>query len=201
VIVPFAPAVFCALGMLMADIVKEGTKTVLLPCEDTSLNELNKEFQRLEETLFREFEEEKIEKEGVLVERRVEVRYKGQVYELSLPWRGSFEEVKRLFHNLWKRRYGNARWEHPIEIVNIGVRIIKHLKKPSFQKIEKQKGKPKPIGVYKGIKSYERKELGFGFKADGPLIILEDNATTFVPQGFCCQMDEIGNLLIKYENS
>src|SRR5207247_1068824 len=63
-----------------------------------------------------------LEREGVrpaAVERLLEVRYAGQAYEVSVPYRAGWE---RAFHRAHARLFGHADSRRPLEVVTLRVR-------------------------------------------------------------------------------
>jgi N-methylhydantoinase A len=122
ILVPRWPGLFSALGMVLADDVREVSRTVI--GRDPSA-----EFRRI-----------------VLpgrIERFVDARYRGQSYEIRTPWRGD----ARAFHELHERRYGFRRDEEP-EVVNVVVRSIVKTRKPAWPVIARGAARPVRSGLY-----------------------------------------------------
>ena len=88
VIVPAFPGALSALGILVSDIVKDYSRTVLwhvrgkLPAA-----QLDREFTTLEKQAAKDFQEESWQGR-VHYQRSVDIRYRGQGYELNLPFTG-----------------------------------------------------------------------------------------------------------------
>jgi len=110
VIVPRWPGLFSALGMVLADMTVEKSRTVL--GRDADFRPLEREARR--------------DLRG-RVERFVEARYRGQSYELRIPEGADFHEAHR-------RQYGFAR-KAPVEVVNLVVRVTASLPKPRFRPV------------------------------------------------------------------
>jgi N-methylhydantoinase A len=159
ILVPRWPGLFSALGMVLADEVREVSRTVL---------------GRDPEAEFR-----KIRLPGRM-ERFVDARYPGQSYELRMPWKGDF-------HALHRRRYGYARSAEP-EIVNIIVRATVSRPKPRFDPVKRGPAVAERPGVYR------REVMGAGAVVNGPCLVMEDNATTYVAAGWRCRVDSTGSL-------
>ncbi|MBI2931922.1 MAG: hydantoinase/oxoprolinase family protein [Planctomycetes bacterium] len=164
-IIPRWPGLFSALGMVLADQVIERSQSVLGVDVESA-------FRRLERGL-----------PGRL-DRFVDARYEGQSYELRVPW------PMGDFHAAHRRRYGYARPEAPIEIVNAIVRSVVRTRKPAFERLARGTGRPRP--VRRGC--YERTRLRAGDRIDGPTIVMEDNATTYVARGWRARVDAVGSL-------
>lgn len=174
VIVPPRPGNFCALGALMADIVKEKSRTILGGPP---------KFEDLERACLRELRAEGCDVRGAVVRRMVEMRYRGQSHELTLDWG---RDVERRFHEAHRRRYGFAMPDKPVEIVNAAVRVTLRVRKPSWPRVARRRGR------FTG--HVERSDLGWGSVVAGPAVISEDNATTWVPSGFEGEVDRYGCL-------
>jgi N-methylhydantoinase A len=161
-VVPRWPGLFSALGMVLADAVEERSASVLG-------TDVERAFGRLGPG-----------------ERFVEARYRGQSYELRLPWGANF-------HSAHLRRYGYARAEAEVEVVNAIVRRTARARKPRFERLARGTGKPRPLR--KGC--YERIRLRAGDRIDGPAIVMEDNATTYVERRWRAKVDDIGAIWLQ----
>jgi N-methylhydantoinase A len=171
VVVPRWPGLFSALGMVMADMTVEKSRTVLgrsLP------------WRELERDARRELQGR--------VERFVEARYRGQSYEIRIPLGADFHEAHR-------RLYGFSR-EAPVEIVNAVVRVTAPQPKPRFRAHPRPR-RPETISVGgKGHLVAERTGLRPGDRVVGPAVLTEDNATTWVPRGWTAKIDKYLNMII-----
>jgi N-methylhydantoinase A len=170
VLVPRWPGLFSALGMVLADLTVEVSRTVLGRPID---------WEALEGAARRELA-------GTL-ERFVEVRYRGQSYELRLPWEGRPEALARRFHEEHRRRYGFAREEAPVEVVNAIVRATVRTPKPRWAPLARG-GRTWRGGTV------PRDRLRAGDVVRGPAIVAEDNATTWIPRGWAARVDPVGHL-------
>ncbi len=104
VIVPRHAGVLSALGMLLADAVRDYSAGVL------GRSDLEAEFVKLEKRALKETP-------GAKLTRSADVRYVGQSYELNVPW-----PYGTRFHGLHERTYGYARRDRETEVVTIRVR-------------------------------------------------------------------------------
>jgi len=218
VIVPSNPGAFSALGILLSDIVKDASRSVLLPVAqvaDSGLpvrfwRELQSRVARLEGATREELRREGFDAAGARAERRVDVRYVGQAYELSVPLAPDF--VAR-FHAEHERAYGYAHSGRPTEIVNLRVRLIVPTPKPavlSASRSSKARGRfihPSPKAVLKrkpvwfdrrwrDTPVYDRDRFEPGTRFAGPAVVTEYSATTVVPPGWVSNVDRGLNLLL-----
>jgi N-methylhydantoinase A len=131
VVVPRDPGAFSALGILISDVVKDVSQSILLAVppavtpaaamKRSSLwDDLKRRFARLEQDARSQLEEQSLIAGAARAERRLDVRCTGQSYELTVPFTPEFA---RQFHLAHERAYGYAHQERPIEIVNLRVRL------------------------------------------------------------------------------
>ena len=111
VLVPEHAGVLSALGMLLADSVRDYTAGVLGRSE-WSFRELEKAARK--------------DMPGCKLERYFDMRYMGQSYELSVPEGSSF-------HDAHRRMYGYADEHRPTEVVAIRVRAVDRVEKLQLQ--------------------------------------------------------------------
>jgi N-methylhydantoinase A len=119
VLIPAMPGALSALGILLADVVRDHARTVMLSGD--AIRGLEQPFDELEEKAGAEFAAEGLT--GV-PEFSLDLRYSGQGYELSVPWNpqqpaNSIDE----FHRSHQQRYGFCDPEKPVQIVNLRLRM------------------------------------------------------------------------------
>ena len=205
VILPAHPGALSALGILTSDAVKDFSRTLLWNLADKrSHAELENEFQKLERAAQEEFKAERWA--GTLhFERSLDLRYRGQGYELNIPAAGT---AAARFHQEHQRRYG---YHHPgkaIELVTVRLRGRVKARRSEFaaaaRTATRSSKRAKPVEhatvVFQGIgvktPVYERSDLAAGQIFKGPAVITEYSATTVVPPGKKFRVDRASNLLI-----
>ena len=120
VLIPAMPGALSAVGILLADTVRDYSRTVMLPAN--ALDSLEGIFADLESYAAEEFRAEGLE--GI-VHRTLDIRYRGQAYELNVPCSKQLSEsALAAFHQLHQQRYGICDVHKPVEIVNLRVRIV-----------------------------------------------------------------------------
>ncbi len=119
IISPYA-STFSAFGMLAADVIRDYTQTVMLP-GDTPLEELQERFAPLLVRGQDDLLNQGIPTERVQLHSQIDLRYRGQSYELTVPFEADFRER---FHQAHTRAYGFARPEAALEIVNLRLRAV-----------------------------------------------------------------------------
>lgn len=203
VIVPAYPGALSALGILISDVVKDHSRTILLrvaPGAPFSAR-LDPVFAELKRNIAAELEKENWQGRAVF-EPSCDIRYRGQGYELNLPYTA---DVLKRFHAEHKRRYGYSSPERDLEIVTVRMRgRVASPEKLSRLKIREEQGRLKAsnqmvhfAGRRHRTQIIPRSSIKQGKRYRGPAIITEYSATTVVPPGLRFQKDRAGNLLIE----
>jgi N-methylhydantoinase A len=203
VVVPRFPGALSALGLLLADVRKDYSRTLLVDAERYK-GELKSALAELHRAGQEELQAEGFKKREIQSMDFVDLRYRGQSYELTLKLELNFTER---FHEAHERRYGYANRGRPIELVNVRSTFIGRTKKPEFKKSPRQRGRPVPVERqpvwidHKRMRTsiYDRSLLRHGHVIKGPAIIGEYSSTTLVPPDFRCVVDGYLNLVL--ENS
>jgi len=200
VVVPRFPGALSALGLLLADARKDYSRTLLVAADEAG-KRLKQVFNELHGLGDSEMRAEGFKPRDIRVLDFVDLRYRGQSYELTIPLSSKFVEE---FHRTHERRYGYANPDKPVEIVNVRTTFRGATKKPAFPKATKTRSKPQSIETRpvwiggKKVKTsiYDRDSLAHGHQIKGPAIIGEYSSTTLVPPGFICEIDALLNLLL-----
>jgi N-methylhydantoinase A len=203
VIVPAYPGALSALGILISDVVKDHSRTILLRVASGAAfsAQLDPIFAELKRNIASELKKEDWQGTAVF-EPSCDIRYRGQGYELNLTY--SADVLKR-FHAEHKRRYGYSSPERDVEIVTVRMRgRVASPEKLSRLKIQEEQGKLKaaPAMVHFAGRRYKtqiipRSSIQKGKTHRGPAIITEYSATTVIPPGLAYRKDRAGNLLIE----
>ena len=203
VVVPRFPGALSALGLILADARKDYSRTLLINAEGSD-SKLRKALEELHRLGMAELQTEGFRKSEIQSADFVDLRYRGQSYELTIPLVRNFVEQ---FHAVHERRYGYSNPDSPVELVNVRTTFSGRTPKPKFGKSPKQRGKPQPVESRpvwidrKRVKTaiYDRETLGHGHTIKGPAIIGEYSSTTLVPPGFRCRVDAYLNLVLEKE--
>ncbi len=206
VLVPHTPGVLSALGMLVADLVKDYSQTVMLHASGLSWTNLERHFQPLTARGRRELVAEGVEAANVALYYGLDMRYVGQSHELTVPV-ASGDDVVKSFHEAHERRFGHAHPEEPVEIVNVRVVAQGALMKPRFP--TETPGQADPGVAWIGQKAvvfgptahlktdlYRRDRTRAGHVINGPAVVLQLDTTTVIPPGWQAQVDSYGTLVL-----
>jgi len=121
VLVPAMPGALSAVGILLADAVRDYSRTVMLP--GNAIESLEESFAQMERRGIAEFRAEGLEGK-VQRTRTLDMRYRSQGYELNVPYdEKSPERAVEAFHRLHRQRYGFCDELRPLEIVNLRLRM------------------------------------------------------------------------------
>jgi N-methylhydantoinase A len=202
VIVPVMPGALSAYGILVSDVVKDYSRTVVQSMgPKPSTAPIRKQFAVLEQRAKREFRDEGWG--GKLhFERSADLRYRGQGFELNIAFSPDFVNE---FHRQHHFRYGYSHPEREVELVTLRLRARIKTQRESARLVSKGNHSPTKMekrGVWFSGRSvatalYERTSLHSGQRLRGPAVIAEYSATTFVPSGSTFLIDPAGNLLIQ----
>jgi N-methylhydantoinase A len=204
VIVPARPGALSAFGILVSDIAKDYSRTVLMRISDELPSKrLNDGFRNLRHRAEEDFRTESWQG-GIRNQFSVDVRYRGQGYELNIPYTS---RLIAAFHREHERRYGYSYLSREIELVTLRLRAIVKPPKPSLSKdivgpTQSRRFDPEHISVFfEGRKmrtaTYDRDSLRPVEKYSGPAVITEYSATTVVPPGAKFWIDKTGNMVIQ----
>lgn len=202
VIVPAFPGALSALGILWSDVVKDHSRTVLWRVSrEVPESKLRKEFAALEKAVARDFAHEDWAGAPRFI-RTVDLRYRGQGYELNLPLT---KNLVREFEEEHQRRYGYRHPKREIEIVTLRVRGVVRSRSARVRTEEEPTSRgataSEAIVMFDGskvkTKIYERQDLSVRKRYRGPAVVTEYSATTVVPPGKRFGIDEASNLIIE----
>jgi N-methylhydantoinase A len=203
ILVPRMPGALSAVGILLADTVRDYSRTVMLREADTSA--LSNHFEQLRQLALQELAAQNLQGE---LAHSLDLRYEGQGYELNLPYTGDYLDR---FHHLHQMRYGYSSQGTPIEIVNLRVRVTIRNAPVELPQQEEKPGDGhhallKTRSIYfdgQWLKSnvYQRDLLVPGDFFSGPALITEYSSTTVLPPGFVARVDRFGNLILEARES
>ncbi len=203
VLVPAMPGALSAVGILLADTVRDYSRTVMLP--GANIGELNGSFAEIERRGAEEFAAQNL---AGVAQRSVDLRYRGQGYEINVGYdpmaAGRSMEV---FHDAHRQRYGFADAARPVEIVNVRLRMIAASEpyEPERRALRAGDGSGACYaerevyfdGGARMTRFYRREDLIPGDVIEGPAMITEYTAATLVLPGCRAYVDELSNLVIE----
>jgi N-methylhydantoinase A len=216
VIVPPHPGITSAVGLLISDLRYDAIRTSFQVSGAADIGRVNADFAGMAKELADRFTADGIDLAKVTFERRGDLRYVGQGYELRVPFPdGTIDEAAlarafEAFHEIHRREYGHHFAESGIEIVNlrlVGAATAAKIANPtavagqSLDAARVRKGTctfrvESKLADYP-TDFYRRDLLPVGQKTGGPAIILQMDSTTVVPPQHSFEADAAGNLIIR----
>ena len=204
-LVPRNPGILSAMGMIMADVIKDYSLTVMRNQFNVTGEELSGLFMDLEKRGTGDLIAEGISEENLILERYLDMRYEGQSYEIIVPFNGHYIED---FHRLHEKTYGYRSDGTIVEIVNIRLRARGTPDKPRFQRAEELTEQPIHeafLGERDVVFNQEvlktqiidRDKLLSGNRIAGPAIVIEYSSTIVVPPFASASVDEFGNVILE----
>lgn len=197
VVFPRNPGLLCAWGAVGAPLGREYSMT--LREIDPSYARLAARAQPLIARARRELITEGAKPTAFASETRLDMRYRGQSYELEVPLTRNFKDA---FHAAHRRTFGHSAPEAAVEVVNLRLRASASELQPPIAKIPRRRGAVSPISrmqVLVGSRArnapvYSRDSLGAGARLRGPAVIVELSATAYIAPEFTMRVDDFGNL-------
>ena len=211
VLVPAMPGALSAYGILVSDVVKDYSQSIMWTLETKPpLSRLRQQLAALERNARRDFSAEGW-RGKVTLQSSVDLRYRGQGFELNVPFSPTFLEQ---FHQEHERRYGYSHHDRAVEVVTLRLRArvpLSNATKQSMARIRPQRtvhkarrpktDTSKSVELYYGGRSIravlvQREAMRVDREMTGPAVVAEYSATTFVPPQCRFHLDHAGNLII-----
>ena len=183
VIVPHFAGALSALGMLLADRVRDYSVSIV------DASQIEGRFLQLERAARRNMS-------GASLTRMVDCRYVGQSYELTIDWGCSF-------HDEHYRIYGYSDPQRPTEVITVRVRASIAAAKQQRPQFKRSASKAKPElrrvwtgGKFHSVPVWAREQIRER-DTTGPALVLDYGATTLIPPGWRFHVDRAGNLIAR----
>ena len=200
VIVPRYAGVLSALGMLLADVTKDYSATILRRTDQIAEAAMTDLFEPLVTRAAEDLAREGFSGAQTVIARSVDVRYVGQAYEITVPFAAGYREE---FDRQHARLYGYSNPQRPTEVVNLRLIATGLTRKPPLPRREvTSRHRPEPWrtstaacgGRQMPAAVYRWEDLLPGSVAEGPAVIAGGQATVVIPPHFSFRVDEFGNV-------
>jgi len=203
VIVPPLASVLSAFGMIVSDVIKDYVQTVMLP-QDTGWHEIEKRFHPIVTRGVSQVTGEGIPENDIFIERYLDMRYKGQSYELKVPFSPDFIPD---FHSLHDTTYGYTRLDSPVEIVNLRVRVVGSVPAPELGSELPEDPDPGHASIGSRLVTIDSQELNMpifraellrpGNRIAGPALFVRADTTVIMGSDDSAVVDGYQNLIIQ----
>ncbi|MBV9537902.1 MAG: hydantoinase/oxoprolinase family protein, partial [Acidisphaera sp.] len=201
VLIPPAPGVLCAEGLLAADLRAEFSRTLPRagPPDEAAARSVVASLRAEAEAWLAA---ERVAEPDRRIEPVALMRYAGQGGELAVPWHGDAGQAERDFAAAHRALYGFA-MDAPVELVTLRVEATGRLPAPvpSAPSSEPGTARTGMATLYgedrpRRIPVHERAALAPDMQLAGPLIVTQLDATTLVPAGWTMRVLAAGSLLL-----
>ena len=208
VIVPRHSGILSALGLLLADSIKDYSKSILRPSEGIKTDELKRHISIMAKKGLADMKKEGFSSSQIKVFPSLDLRYMGQSYEINIPF-SEQSSIENAFHKTHAQMYAYHHPDQPVEIVNIRVKALGETQKIPLKK--KRLGVEDPTNALFGEQKivynrnshraplFKRRLLKPGNVIAGPGLIVDDESTTLLPPSWFLKVDGYGNLIIERE--
>ncbi|UCG23554.1 MAG: hydantoinase/oxoprolinase family protein [Chloroflexota bacterium] len=215
VLVPPSPGVLSALGMIVARPARDYSVTVMGRLEPDGADQpewLMENFAAMRARAEDEMSAEGYGSEQLLLEERLDLRYFGQSYELTIAVEAgdSGGDISARFHSAHARRYGFERPDQAVQIVNLRLAATARMTPPALPELAKGPADAQEATVGRkqvwygesGVEStlYDRARLRAGNVIGGPAIVFQYDTTTVILPEWTAEVDQHGNLLLQRLN-
>ncbi|MBT3284389.1 hydantoinase/oxoprolinase family protein [Candidatus Bathyarchaeota archaeon] len=201
VMLPRNPGMFSALGLLTADLFHDYSNPVLSETDDVDSDSVEELFLMMEERGRGTLELESVPESRHRFLRTLDMRYRGQGFELNVETSGRFtvESIKDVltgFHGKHMEVYGYMDEGESVEIVNAKLRAIGLLETPGLvdrglmgrsNPRETRRVYFESLGDWADTGVYDRR--GLGKEVEGPAIVEQYDSTTVVYPGWTLRQD------------
>ena len=213
VIAPRQSGVFCAVGMLFADLKHDLVRSCFASAERLDPDRWRTLFAAMAEEGHRTLVSEGARPEEVEVRYSADLRYLRQIHELNLPVDAGLAaclrtgELHARFDALHERLFGYALPEEVLEVVNVRVRCVARRPRPELPRTAGNgTPPPQPDGVrrayspgemtFREFPVYRGDFMGGGCRLQGPAIVELAQTTLVVPSVFSLRVDEVGSFVL-----
>jgi N-methylhydantoinase A len=201
VMVPPAPGVLCADGLLVADLKAEFSRTLPL-AGPIDLDVATAIYRELGDQAIEWLKGEQVPPDQRECHKVALMRYHGQGGEISVPWAGSRDAIEAAFASAHQTLYGFV-LDAQIELLTLRVEAVGHMPAPARPSVAQGKGakaaEALTVHLADGpatVPVYERAKLGEGDCFEGPAIVTQLDATTLVRPGWAATVHASGALLL-----
>ncbi len=212
-IVPAAPGVFSAFGMLFSDLRYDYVRTWFTALDEARFDEMEKVYRALESQGRDAVAGTSVKPRRVDIKRAADMRYVGQEHAVTvdLPMavftRKDAKAIKRHFDAMHAQRYGTSAPEERAEIVSLRSTVTGLMRKPLQSKIGRGQRTPAKAalagkrkvyfdGRFHATPTYRRDALAAGNRIAGPALVEEYASTTVLMPHDVLEVDTFGNLVI-----
>jgi len=216
ILIPAAASQLCALGTLLADVNHEYVKALFTLTNELRLDEVNALYNEMEAKALEQLRNEGFSPEKIRMERSVDARYAGQIWELTVPVPAgeltdeAASAIAANFHTAHEGTYNYSQREMPVECLHWRLTAIGEV--PELKFPEKPASSNQGSTAHKGDRQvyfghhgfittpvYDGDKLLADVVIEGPAIIEEPATTIVVPEASRVTVNTYGDYLMEIE--
>lgn len=207
VVIPPEAGNFSAIGMLLANVRRDDSRTFLRPLTQETVAAMAAEFATMEAALAASLAGD-FGPLPITFERTAEIRFVGQYHTVRIPTTDeAFPALAAIFLRIYRERYGHVLEHAPAELVSLHVAALARTERPRIDRLAgvlpcvAPAPATRPIyfaGAGRALDSciYPRRALPLGFAGEGPAAIEEYGSTTLVGPGDRFTIGALGEIRI-----
>lgn len=198
VVVPRIAGAFCAFGAVLADVKHTFVSTFTRDLSEDILDDLNKRFEKMEAEGIRQLLEEKFDQEDIYVLRTMDMRYRDQLHECTVPipsGKLTLEELKKIansFHQRHEELYTYSEPDNVVEIISLETTIcgrVPSVKLDAMSEVdtvavedyEERNAYFEEYGEYRVVPVFRGGDIPVGQTIEGAAIVEEETTTILIP--------------------
>ena len=199
VIIPPYPGTWSAVGLLSADYRYDMSRGIIKPLETAEMKEIDTILKELETEVMKHAKEDGILSSTWNVRKMIDLRFKGQSYEITVDKKENLKELTEEFFNKHREIYGFVSKDEPVELVAIRLSLVIPHPTPDIGNIEERE--PEIVEYRKvldvgEVPVYRRENLGTT-EFSGPLIVDQRDSTVWIPEGWLARQDQKGFMYLE----
>ena len=207
VVFPADASTFSAGGILGSDIVHDLASSRLLPAQPACLPALAQAAATLCDGGRALLDADGVERDRQALDLLADMRYRGQAFELVVPWEGAADEAGlqaavAAFHDMHRQRFSYSNPGDPVDIVTLRLSATGRLDAPRPGRTEAAAAggrgphqRPVFLGGWQDVGVVHRKDVAGPMP--GPLLIEEDYTTVLLTEGWTAEPGPCGALIAR----
>lgn len=211
-LVPFAPGILCAQGLIVSDLRETFVRTAVTPLDETRMNEVLARIGELKAQADAWFDTERVGQTDRGIDVVLDARYVGQNFELAIGLGQAdplprADGIRQRFLAEHERAYGFHNPADRIEIVNFRLIAVGKLRQPAARPAKPRKSGAPDVASRRKVwfvadqpedtPVYDRAMLMPGDRITGPAVIEQLDSTTLLFPGDRAAVDPHLNLVVE----
>lgn len=209
VLIPMHPGNTCAMGLLMTDMQEDASVAFLAETDEIDLDKLNARLGQLQKTVADTLASQGVEHQEVSFTYAADIRYHGQIYELTIPFpeypltQESLSDALEAFEKTYVDIYTIRLEGHTPEMTSLRVTGVGSVPQYELRPFAAG-GEPRKVatrdvldaGEWRTVDVFDRYSIAAGSSIAGPAILEEPGSTIWIATGMSADIDSFGNVII-----